>query len=67
LEIKIKPLSQAKKERVVEKSKKAGPKKTSTQQNVSEDAIRLNRYVAIAGIAGGEVVDFVHNRLYFKY
>jgi 23S rRNA pseudouridine2605 synthase len=47
----------SKTERVVEKSKKAGPKKTSTQQNVSEDAIRLNRYVANAGVCSRREAD----------
>lgn len=47
----------SKTERVVEKSKKAGPKKTSTQQNVSDDAIRLNRYVANAGVCSRREAD----------
>lgn len=44
-------------ERTVEKSKKAGPKKTSNQQNVSEDAVRLNRYIANAGICSRREAD----------
>lgn len=47
----------SKAERVVEKSKKAGPKKTSTQQNVSDDAVRLNRYLANAGICSRREAD----------
>ena len=47
----------SKSERVVEKSKKAGPGKTSTQKNVSDDAIRLNRYVANAGICSRREAD----------
>ncbi|MES2130988.1 MAG: pseudouridine synthase [Bacteroidota bacterium] len=47
----------SKTERVVEKSKKAGPKKTSTQQNVSDDAIRLNRYVANSGVCSRREAD----------
>jgi 23S rRNA pseudouridine2605 synthase len=47
----------SKTERVVEKSKKAGPKKTSTQQNVSDEAIRLNRYVANAGVCSRREAD----------
>ena len=47
----------SKSERVVEKSKKAGPSKTSTQKNVSDDAVRLNRYVANAGICSRREAD----------
>ncbi len=47
----------SKPERVVEKSKKAGPSKTSTQQNVSDDAIRLNRYVANSGVCSRREAD----------
>lgn len=47
----------SKSERVVVKSKKAGPSKTSDQQGVSEDAIRLNRYVANAGICSRREAD----------
>ncbi len=47
----------SKSERVVEKSKKAGPSKTSTQQNVSDDAIRLNRYVANSGVCSRREAD----------
>jgi 23S rRNA pseudouridine2605 synthase len=47
----------SKSQRVVEKSKKAGPSKTSTQKNVSDDAIRLNRYVANAGICSRREAD----------
>lgn len=47
----------SKSEKVVAKSKKAGPKKTSNQPNVSEDAIRLNRYVANAGICSRREAD----------
>jgi len=47
----------SKSERVVEKSKKAGPSKTSTQKNVSDDAIRLNRYLANAGICSRREAD----------
>ncbi len=47
----------SKSERVVQKSKKAGPSKTSTQANVSEDAVRLNRYVANAGICSRREAD----------
>lgn len=47
----------SKQERVVEKTKKAGPKKTSTQQNVSPDAVRLNRYMANAGICSRREAD----------
>jgi len=47
----------SKSERVVEKSKKAGPSKTSTQTNVSDDAVRLNRYVANAGICSRREAD----------
>lgn len=47
----------SKSEKVVEKSKKAGPKRTSDQANVSEDAVRLNRYVANAGICSRREAD----------
>lgn len=47
----------SKSEKVVAKSKKAGPKKTSDQPNVSEDAIRLNRYVANAGVCSRREAD----------
>jgi len=47
----------SKSEKVVVKSKKAGPKKTSDQPNVSEDAIRLNRYVANAGVCSRREAD----------
>ncbi|MDF2451963.1 MAG: pseudouridine synthase [Bacteroidota bacterium] len=47
----------SKSERVVEKSKKAGPSKTSDQKDVSEDAIRLNRYVANAGVCSRREAD----------
>lgn len=47
----------SKSEKVVEKSKKAGPKKTSDQPNVSDDAIRLNRYVANAGVCSRREAD----------
>ncbi|MDF2448692.1 MAG: pseudouridine synthase family protein [Bacteroidota bacterium] len=47
----------SKSEKIVEKSKKAGPSKTSDQQNVSDDAIRLNRYVANAGICSRREAD----------
>ena len=47
----------SKTERVVEKSKKSGPSKTSTQKNVSDGAIRLNRYVANAGICSRREAD----------
>ncbi|MBI3518829.1 MAG: rRNA pseudouridine synthase [Bacteroidetes bacterium] len=47
----------SKTERVIEKSKKAGPSKTSTQKNVSDDAVRLNRYVANAGICSRREAD----------
>lgn len=47
----------SKSEKTVAKSKKAGPKKTSDQPNVSEDAIRLNRYVANAGICSRREAD----------
>src|SRR6202008_2117568 len=47
----------SKSEKVVEKSKKAGPKKTSTQQNVSDEAVRLNRYLANAGICSRREAD----------
>ncbi len=47
----------SKSERVVQKSKKAGPSKTSDQQGVSDDAIRLNRYVANAGICSRREAD----------
>jgi len=42
---------------VVEKSKKAGPSKTSTQKNVSDDAVRLNRYLSNAGICSRREAD----------
>jgi 23S rRNA pseudouridine2605 synthase len=47
----------SKSERVVEKSKKAGPSKTSDQKGVSDDAVRLNRYVANAGICSRREAD----------
>lgn len=47
----------SKAEKTVVKSKKAGPKKTSTQQNVSDDAVRLNRYLANAGICSRREAD----------
>ena len=47
----------SKSEKVVERSKKAGPKRTSDQENVSEDAVRLNRYVANAGICSRREAD----------
>ncbi len=47
----------SKPERVIEKSKKAGPSKTSTQKNVTDDAVRLNRYVANAGICSRREAD----------
>ena len=47
----------SKSERVVEKSKKAGPSKTSTQKNVSDDAVRLNRYLSNAGICSRREAD----------
>lgn len=39
------------------KPKKAGPKKTSNQPNVSDDAVRLNRYLANAGICSRREAD----------
>lgn len=47
----------SKAEKVVAKSKKAGPGKTSTQKNVSDDAVRLNRYMANAGICSRREAD----------
>ncbi len=47
----------SKSERVVEKSKKAGPAKTSDQKGVGDDAVRLNRYVANAGICSRREAD----------
>jgi 23S rRNA pseudouridine2605 synthase len=47
----------SKTQRVVEKSKKAGPSKTSDQKGVSDDAVRLNRYVANAGICSRREAD----------
>ena len=47
----------SKSERVVEKSKKAGPSKTSDQKNVSDDAVRLNRYVANSGVCSRREAD----------
>jgi len=47
----------SKSERIVEKSKKAGPSKTSTQKNVSDDAVRLNRYIANAGVCSRREAD----------
>ena len=44
-------------ERTVEKSKKVGPSKTSNQQNVNDDAVRLNRYIANAGICSRREAD----------
>ena len=44
-------------ERTVEKSKKAGPSKTSNQKNVSDDAVRLNRYIANAGVSSRREAD----------
>ncbi len=40
-----------------DKAKKQGPKRTSDQQNVSEDAVRLNRYIANAGICSRREAD----------
>lgn len=47
----------SKADKVVAKSKKAGPGKTSTQKNVSDDAVRLNRYLANAGICSRREAD----------
>ena len=47
----------SKTERVVEKSRKAGPSKTSDQKGVGDDAVRLNRYVANAGICSRREAD----------
>jgi 23S rRNA pseudouridine2605 synthase len=47
----------SKPERVIEKSKKAGPSKTSTQKNVSDGAVRLNRYVANSGVCSRREAD----------
>jgi 23S rRNA pseudouridine2605 synthase len=47
----------SKTQRVVEKSKKVGPSKTSDQKGVSDDAVRLNRYVANAGICSRREAD----------
>jgi 23S rRNA pseudouridine2605 synthase len=47
----------SKPERVVERSKKAGPSKTSTQKNVSDGAVRLNRYVANSGVCSRREAD----------
>ena len=44
-------------EKVAIKSKKVGPKKTSNQENVEDGAIRLNRYVANAGICSRREAD----------
>jgi 23S rRNA pseudouridine2605 synthase len=44
-------------EKVVVKSKKAGPSKTSDQKNVEEGAIRLNRYIANAGVCSRREAD----------
>lgn len=44
-------------EKVVVKSKKAGPAKTSDQKNVEEGAIRLNRYIANAGVSSRREAD----------
>ena len=44
-------------EKVVIRSKKAGPKKTSTQQNVSDEAVRLNRYIANSGVCSRREAD----------
>jgi 23S rRNA pseudouridine2605 synthase len=40
-----------------EKPKKQGPKRTSDQPNVSNDAVRLNRYMANAGICSRREAD----------
>ena len=47
----------SKSDRVVEKSKKSGPSKTSTQKNVADDAVRLNRYVANSGVCSRREAD----------
>ena len=47
----------SKSERVVEKSKKSGPSKTSTQKNVTDDAVRLNKYVANSGVCSRREAD----------
>ncbi len=47
----------SKPERVVERSKKVGPSKTSTQKNVSDGAVRLNRYVANSGVCSRREAD----------
>ncbi len=44
-------------ERVVVKSKKAGPAKTSTQKNVEDGAVRLNRYIANSGVCSRREAD----------
>jgi 23S rRNA pseudouridine2605 synthase len=44
-------------QKVVERSKKSGPSKTSTQKNVSDDAVRLNRYVANSGVCSRREAD----------
>jgi len=44
-------------QKLVEKSKRIGPAKTSTQKNVSPDAIRLNKYVANAGVCSRREAD----------
>jgi 23S rRNA pseudouridine2605 synthase len=47
----------SKDQKIVERSKKIGPSKTSTQKNVSDDAIRLNRYVANSGVCSRREAD----------
>jgi 23S rRNA pseudouridine2605 synthase len=47
----------SKEQRIVEKSKKIGPKKTSTQKDVQEGAVRLNRYIANAGVCSRREAD----------
>ena len=47
----------SKDQKIVEKSKKVGPSKTSTQKNVSDEAIRLNRYVANSGVCSRREAD----------
>jgi 23S rRNA pseudouridine2605 synthase len=47
----------SKDQKIVERSKKIGPSKTSTQKNVSDDAVRLNRYVANSGVCSRREAD----------
>jgi 23S rRNA pseudouridine2605 synthase len=47
----------SKEQRIVEKSKKLGPKKTSTQKDVQDGAVRLNRYIANAGVCSRREAD----------